>query len=62
MGYYQKNGKVEGVNWVLSDEKRRELLNPVYEACKHYGVQFCACVESHLFSGTYNCLRECEAN
>jgi len=37
-------------NLVLSPELRRQLLQPVYEACRDYEMPFCACVDADVFS------------
>lgn len=46
-GIPEKYGKV--TNHVLRSEVRRQLLNPVYEACEEEGIPFCACVDSDVF-------------
>jgi len=47
--YYKKNGYREGINLVLKKPIRKGLLMPVFEACKHYKIPFCSCVETGIF-------------
>ncbi|MFH0906344.1 MAG: radical SAM protein [archaeon] len=48
--YYKENGEYKGINYCLSKEIRRKLLQPLYEACINYGIEFCPCVELDVFS------------
>lgn len=52
--FYQANGEEESygntTNLVLKSELRRQLLQPVYEACREYAMPFCACVDADVFS------------
>jgi len=57
IAYYKKNGFKQGINLVLSKEKRKELLQPVLNACKKHKMPFCGCVETGTFSEkTSKCL------
>jgi len=58
IGYYKKNGYREGINLILSKQIRKKLLTPVFEACKHYKILFCSCVETGIFieKETVKCL------
>ncbi len=47
--YYRANGHSEITTMALSEELRRKLLFPVFEACKKYEIPFCACVDSDVF-------------
>jgi DNA repair photolyase len=53
--YYQSYGVEERygniTNLALKPELRRQLLQPVYEACREYEISFCACVELDVFGG-----------
>jgi len=44
--YYQENGVDEGSTLALSTDLRRELIQPVLDACEKYNVPFCPCVDS----------------
>ena len=52
--YYKLNGEKESygntTNLVLRPKLRRQLLQPVYTACKYYDVPYCACVDVDVFS------------
>ncbi|MBL7160374.1 MAG: hypothetical protein ISS93_00790 [Candidatus Aenigmarchaeota archaeon] len=54
IGYYEKNGINEGSTLALSIDVRKELLQPVLDACEEHEIDFCSCVDSDSLDGD-NC-------
>jgi DNA repair photolyase len=52
IGYYQTNGIKESygntVNLILRPELRRQLLQPLSDACREHDLPFCACVDASV--------------
>jgi len=53
--YYKKNGFNEGRTLALREDIRRNLLKPIFEACKDYEIPFFPCVDSHVFEEKTAC-------
>jgi len=57
--YYQANGEEEHygrtTNLVLRPGLQEALLRPVFEACREYGMPFCACVDADVFQRAASC-------
>jgi len=47
--HFTLNGYKEGENYILNNDSRRKLLQPVFDWCKSLWLEFCPCCDDDVF-------------